>query len=390
MRQLFFRLNRLLRQMVLFGSGFIVLGTAQASAMTADDFYHIYYHTPSYSAIVNDCTESASAVKTAASVSGANVKSGFIHLTNNGYSAAQAAGLIGNFQWESSPDLDPTTENGIGAYGIAQWLGDRQTNMRIWTAANGGTDSFDAQIRFVVYELNGDESAAKAKILETDTATDAALAVMQYYERPGNDGSQRDRIKNANDVFDKYSKLAGESSGITNSSYTPAGCPSTSNTSSPDCLNAEGTAKILCEAEKYNPVSYLEDSIAGHQGGEAWHKTCPTIDASCVLDCSGLVSVAVYDAFGNGKSWTTSTFLGDTSNWTEISASQARAGDLVIVEGGSHVEIIDHFQGNTIHTFGAHNSHVPQPQQVGPSSYYTRSNVVHYLRYVGKGAEASV
>lgn len=385
--------SRFVKRLCLLLVACVTLTTSSASAITSDDLYHIYYNTPAYSAIVSDCAGPSAAVENAVTVSGKRVKSGFLHLANNGYTAAQAAGLIGNFQQESGPTLDPTALNSIGAYGIAQWLGGRLTAMKTWTAAHGGTDSFDAQIRFVVHELNGAENAAKAQILKTNNATDAAIAVMQYYERPGNDGSQQKRVDNAKAVFDQYAKLVGqEDSGIQEIADTSGtNCPSgITDTSSPDCLNATGNAKILCEAKKYDPVSYLEDPIAGHQGGAAWHKTCPTINASCVLDCSGLVSVAVYDAFGNGGSWTTGTLITDSKNWVEIGGAAAKAGDLVIVEGGGHVEIIDHFKGNTIFTFGAHNSHVPQPRQVGPSSYYTRSDVVQYLRYVGSEGTLAV
>jgi len=168
---------------------------------------------------------------------------------------------------------------------------------------------------------------------------------------------------------------------------------STGNSGSPDCATATGDPKILCEAKQYDPVDYVFGG--GHAGGSAYHQACPTIkanDSSCGLDCSGLVSVAVFDAFGNNKSWNTSgdgrnSIASDPANWKEITLSQAQAGDVIEPDPG-HVEIIDHVSGGTVYTFGAHIDTVPQPDQVGPASYSgaDKSTSYRYFHYIGQGS----
>lgn len=167
-----------------------------------------------------------------------------------------------------------------------------------------------------------------------------------------------------------------------------AGCPSSSDTptsGSPDCASAAGSEKIICEAKKYDPISYEESAAGGHLAGgnSAWHKTCPKIGPSCVLDCSGLVSVAVYDAFGNNTTWVTFTIVSDHTNWKEVSFGDLKPGDVIEPNTG-HVEIVDHVSGGAIFTFGAHSSHYPQPRQVSPAQF-AKTDANRYFRYVGQG-----
>lgn len=155
-------------------------------------------------------------------------------------------------------------------------------------------------------------------------------------------------------------------------------------TGSVDCNGATGTVKILCEAKKYDPVSYELSGRAGHQGGKAWHESCPEIGPSCVLDCSGIISVAIYDAFGVNKSWTTYTMLSDKSYWKIIPVSDIKPGDAILPDPG-HVELVMEVKGENIKTFGAHNSHVAQPKQVGELDFYKTGDVWKAVRYVGEG-----
>lgn len=56
------------------------------------------------------------------------------YLTDKGMTLAQAAGVTGNLMAESGFEIDPNAYNasggGIGAYGIAQWRGDRQKGLQ--------------------------------------------------------------------------------------------------------------------------------------------------------------------------------------------------------------------------------------------------------------------
>lgn len=169
---------------------------------------------------------------------------------------------------------------------------------------------------------------------------------------------------------------------------TGVDCQGVGSTGSVDCQTATGSPKILCEAKKYDTVSYELSGRAGHQGAANWHKSCPVIGPSCVLDCSGIISVAIYDAFGYepGSGWTTWTMMSDTKNWQRIPTLQMQPGDAIILHNGGHVEIVMERNGDKIKTFGAHNPNKAQPDQVGELDYYTVPMVEQTLRYIGPGS----
>ncbi len=159
------------------------------------------------------------------------------------------------------------------------------------------------------------------------------------------------------------------------------------NSGSPDCATAQGNAKILCEAKKYDPVSYEESARGGHlASAAAWLKTCPVIDKTCLLDCSGLVNIAVWDAFKVDLNENTNGEYADTEHWKHIDQADLQPGDLIQPNSG-HVEIVDHIQGKIIHTFGAHTWRYTQERQVGPAQYSTTQNFYAALRFTGKGAK---
>lgn len=63
-----------------------------------------------------------------------NVVTAVDYLTNKGMTLPQATGVVGNLMAESGYDLNPdafnSSEGGMGAYGIAQWRGDRQQGLQ--------------------------------------------------------------------------------------------------------------------------------------------------------------------------------------------------------------------------------------------------------------------
>lgn len=154
-------------------------------------------------------------------------------------------------------------------------------------------------------------------------------------------------------------------------------------TGSANCQTDVGNAKIYCEAIKYDPISYQESIAGGHQGAVAWHATCPVINASCILDCSGLVNIAVYDAFKIDLRENTTSEFADTNHWKHITLSQLQRGDLIQPNSG-HVEIVDKIVGGTIYTFAAHSANRPQPDQVGPAQYPASQTMYAYLSFTGK------
>ena len=111
-----------------------------------------------------------------------------------GWSAEQAAGIIGNLQVESDSDrLNPNVrqKGGGPGYGIAQWEGPRQAAFKKWS---GGHDihgsSREQQLRFVDWELRHSEKGAGDAILGSASAADAAHYMSTLYERPNPSKSQ--------------------------------------------------------------------------------------------------------------------------------------------------------------------------------------------------------
>ena len=106
------------------------------------------------------------------------------YFESQGWTHAQAAGIVGNLMQESG--LNAHAQNASGMYGLAQWDTARRANF----AKRYGHDiqhSTEAeQLEHIHYELTqGSEQKAGQQLKQTRTAADAALAVDQYYERSG-------------------------------------------------------------------------------------------------------------------------------------------------------------------------------------------------------------
>ncbi len=148
-----------------------------------------------------------------------------------------------------------------------------------------------------------------------------------------------------------------------------------------------GTAKILAAARCYTGIYY--EWAGGHQGYDNFKKGCPNPlsppnnqphggpingdpsglsgnPSPCGLDCSGLVSIAVDDAYNKKYQWivgvgtpfsTSVTGMSGSgladSYWKSVPVAQAKPGDIV-TQVNEHVEIVVSVSGNTLTTFGAH------------------------------------
>lgn len=334
-----------------------------------------------------------------------NAEKTWNYFKGKGLSDEQTAGIMGNMQQESHFDpqilqvggrsKSPSDAKDLG-WGIIQWSGNG-------TNGHSTADKFNS-----LYEQSGltgkkyelatqldlvwDHMKNKPPITRGDFSIDdfkkikdereATLYFTFHIEAGTDPGGIREDY--ATDLLHQY---AGKSGGGGDSDPAEAAasasdCGSNS-AGSPECGTATGNAKILCEAKKYDPVSYVWSG--GHAGGAAYHRACTDLDSShdCGLDCSGLVSVAVYDVYNSSGSWDTNSLRSDTHSWKEISFDDVQAGDVIEPEP-SHVEIIDHVTGNTIYTFGAHTANTDQPKQVGPAQF-KKSDGQRYYRYIGAG-----
>lgn len=315
-----------------------------------------------------------------------------------GLDDVHAAAVLGNLKQEAgfnperiegdkglpatSPDPNAAGEWG---WGIVQWTPGSKVLISAQKLKDMDKLSKDAaindlltQLIIVWNEMDGTlltPTAYSGDFLTEFNATTNVVDATEFFRAKYESGTPGNRQQSAQEFLTQY----GGTVAVAVSSTT--GCASVS----PNCASATGTTKIICEAQKYDPTSYSYGS--GHNGAANWKSGCSNIDSSCYLDCSGLVNVAVYDAFGADINETTETQRNHAAsgiNWREISLEEVQPGDIVQPNSG-HVEIVDHRSGNDIYTFGAHQPKENQAEEVGPSKWPYTSEF-KFFRYIGQGA----
>lgn len=118
-----------------------------------------------------------------------------------GWSRAQAIGIVANLDAESNMDHNISQIGGGPGYGLAQWEGPRQASFASWAGHDIRQSTFEEQLRFIQWELTHTESAAGARLREADDPRSAAEIVTRYYERPADtDGEAARRGQRAVDM----------------------------------------------------------------------------------------------------------------------------------------------------------------------------------------------
>ena len=108
-------------------------------------------------------------------------------IDNKGYPKWKAAGIVAALMGEAGINLDPQIVNPrSGAYGLAQWLGSRRTNLN--TVAGARANTLEGQLDFVYLELQPGtpytDSLADNQIAQATNAEEM-LAAMATFERWG-------------------------------------------------------------------------------------------------------------------------------------------------------------------------------------------------------------
>lgn len=140
---------------------------------------------------------------------------------------AQAAGILGNLQAESS--MNPAAINpSSGASGLAQWLGSRLTDLNTFAQSNRQDwKDVKLQLGFLKEEMNGKELSGLKRhgFADASTAREAAVIFVDAFERPhASERKPELRGDYAEEFFQKYSGIV--SSGASSSSgYCPSGGP---------------------------------------------------------------------------------------------------------------------------------------------------------------------
>ena len=102
-----------------------------------------------------------------------------------GLTPEQSAAIAGNFFAESG--LQPNIVNQIGAYGLAQWLGQRKRNLFEFASTRGereGNLSLETQLEFTWNELQSYEGAAYRDLIAQTTVESATTSFVNRFERP--------------------------------------------------------------------------------------------------------------------------------------------------------------------------------------------------------------
>lgn len=133
------------------------------------------------------------------------------------FTPAQAAGIVGNFAYESG-GVNPRSQQigGGPGRGIAQWeIGGRWDVLLNFARDNGNLDPLDlaTQLKFVWHEMSNIApwSDAIPAVKATNTPENAAVAFEAAYERAGVPALEP-RKERAREIFERYG--GGESGGV--------------------------------------------------------------------------------------------------------------------------------------------------------------------------------
>ena len=182
-----------------------------------------------------------------------------------GYSKEQAAGIVGNLQAESGPNMktDSVGDGGI-AYGIAQWHPDRQQQFAKVFGKDIHEAGFKEQLAFVAWELANTHKAAGNLLRTCQTAEQAAEAVDKHYEISS--GTARgQRIANAKALIGEdgqQPQVAGSTSGTEAPANPTAGA-------APSFASAGSTSAGLTPSKEPNVMAPGTEAPANPTAGAA-------------------------------------------------------------------------------------------------------------------------
>jgi tail lysozyme len=123
-----------------------------------------------------------------------NAQKALNYFMGKGLTREQAAGIVGNLMQESRINPNDTTGDGGRSHGIAQWNGQRLSNLKQFAASQGKPwNDLGVQLDFMWHEMTGpkgvmggsNESRALAALKSARTPAEAAVRFEQAYERAG-------------------------------------------------------------------------------------------------------------------------------------------------------------------------------------------------------------
>lgn len=273
-----------------------------------------------------------------------------------GMSGAGASGVLGNLAQETRFNPNVTNQSD-GGYGIAQWTFGRKTKLFDWCKSNGKDPAdLDAQIDFLMYEMKDksmwygvhwkDGNSLQIVGMLSDPKEAAARFYLSMLEAGGGndvdpDGSQPNReafAQKAYELFDGGSIKGDETLLGAAADGATSGSAASKASNEKDCSDEEDIdASSLLKAAK----SMLKWFTYQQVHNESAVGSFDNPDKNGMTDCSGFVWLALYKAgykVPAGMGWFTGSMEADAKGkhqWLkEIKPSQAKAGDIVIVNTG--------------------------------------------------------
>lgn len=299
-----------------------------------------------------------------------NAKSIYDYLRKNtGASPQGAAGLLGVWQLESN--LSPKAKNASGAYGIAQWLGTRYDALSKFASDKGKSISdLGVQLDFFKKEINDSYYAKVKGDLKSHNVHDAAKSLLMDYEGMSQNPEQwylPQRYQYADHWYSKFGSsdpIAGDGTDTASQGDDDndnSGCGSES---------GESDGSIVSIAKSWlGWFYYIQSHPSGDLGSDFKNP-----NKSGGTDCSGFVWLVLNKAgykVPKNMGWFTGTMASDAKGdhkWLkEIDKSNAKAGDVVIVNQGAgagdngHTAILEenwHGNGTKIIEQGGVGDHV--------------------------------
>lgn len=179
-------------------------------------------------------------------------------LTGNlGESAAQAAGVEGNWQVETGGTFSPTAYNPAeGAHGIGQWEGSRWTALQNF-AKSIGRAPLDLTTQLLFFAKEAAQRGNLAALAKTNDPTSAATVIQSQFE-VSDPASLGQRQADARSIYASASKYG--------TPHPLAGVPSTSSGADP-LLGLPGTPSIPTPSSIGNAVMTAVTKIAFTGGG---------------------------------------------------------------------------------------------------------------------------
>jgi hypothetical protein len=119
-------------------------------------------------------------------------KEALAQLRMQGWSEAQARGILANVQAESGGRADAVGDNGH-AYGLGQWHEDRQAMFKKLFGIDIHKSDASQQLQFMNWELHNTERRAGDLLRAATNSQQAARIVSLNYERPAGGAAEADR-----------------------------------------------------------------------------------------------------------------------------------------------------------------------------------------------------